>query len=155
MLRTPQDMPHRFAQAWMARDASALAALFAQDADFVNVVGLWWQSRNAIETAHEYGLRVIFADSTLRVGRIKTRSLGQKAAVVQARMHLEGQTPHADTETPAARSTIMTFVMARTESGWQCVAAQNTDIVPGAETHEARNTRADGLRLQARDYRRR
>ncbi len=42
---TPEEFPRAFAAAWMARDAVALAALFAADADFVNVAGLWWEDR--------------------------------------------------------------------------------------------------------------
>jgi len=147
-LPEPQAMPHAFAAAWMARDARALAGLFAPDADFVNVVGLWWQDRAAIEAAHAYGLATFFADSTLRVGRVKTRFLGTGAAVVQARLHLTGQRAHDGSGSAGPRQTVMTFVMERGPQGWHCVAAQNTDIMPGAETHEAR-----GGVLNARDYR--
>lgn len=141
-------MPHAFAAAWMARDAAALAALFAPDADFVNVVGLWWHDRAAIEAAHAYGLRTIFPDSTLRVGRVKTRTLGPDAAIIHTRLHLSGQNAHATAGTAAPRQSVMTFVMARTAQGWHCVAAQNTDIVAGAETLEA-----GGGSLTPRDYR--
>jgi hypothetical protein len=75
-LTAPEEMPHAFARAWMARDAAALAALFAPDADFVNVVGIWWEDRTAIEAAHRYGLETFFAQSRLVAGRIKTRALG-------------------------------------------------------------------------------
>ncbi len=56
ILANPQDMPRAFADAWAARDAAALAALFAPDPDFVNITGIWWQDRDAIEKAHDYGL---------------------------------------------------------------------------------------------------
>ncbi|MGH1452140.1 MAG: SgcJ/EcaC family oxidoreductase [Paracoccaceae bacterium] len=139
MLAHPQDMPAAFAAAWAARDASALAMLFAPDADFVNVTGIWWQSRSAIETAHDYGLTTIFPDSTLTTGRIKTRLTGSDAATVHCRFHLTGQTaPDGTTADP--RHTIMLFVMAKTPQGWHCIAAQNTDIIPRAETHVATGT---------------
>ncbi|QQA41832.1 SgcJ/EcaC family oxidoreductase [Pelagovum pacificum] len=133
---SPGDLPVAFATAWAARDASALAALFAEDADFVNVVGIWWEDRAAIEKAHAYGLRTIFADSRLQVGRVKVRMLGKDHAVVQARLILTGQTA-PDGGPAGTRRTILAFVAKRTADGWQAVAAQNTDIVPGAETHLA------------------
>ena len=144
----PELIPEAFVRAWMARDARALAALFVSDADFVNVVGIWWEDRAAIERAHAYGLRVIFPDSVLTLGRVKVRMLGQGAAVVQARMRLTGQTPVAGGPPPGPRTTILTFVCEKGPDGWLCVAAQNTDIVPGAETHVA----GEGG-LVARDYR--
>lgn len=81
---TPEEIPGHFAAAWNARDAAALAALFVEDADFVNVVGLWWHKRADIQRAHAYGLRVIFDQSSLRAGGIKVRLLGQDYAVVIA-----------------------------------------------------------------------
>ena len=145
---SPEEVPRAFVRAWMARDAAALAALFAPDADFVNVVGLWWEDRAAIEAAHDYGLRVIFAQSRLTLGRVKCRMLGEAAAVVQARMRLTGQSAPPGGTAPGPRATILTFVCERGPRGWLCVAAQNTDIVPGAETHAAGD---DGLRPM--DYR--
>lgn len=127
-------MPRAFAAAWMARDAGALATLFAEDADFVNVVGIWWQDREAIRRAHDYGLTTFFRDSRLTLGRVKCRRLGEAATVVHARVALSGQ--RAPDGTPAGRRAgILSFVMERqADGGWLCVSAQNTDIVPGAET---------------------
>ncbi|RVV99074.1 SgcJ/EcaC family oxidoreductase [Mesobaculum littorinae] len=127
-------MPVAFARAWAARDADALAALFAEDADFVNVVGLWWHDRAAIRAAHHYGLTTFFRDSRLRVGRVKTRDLGGRAAVVQARMHLSGQLA-PDGSKAGPRTTLFLFVMERRTDGWICVAAQNGEVIAGAETH--------------------
>jgi uncharacterized protein (TIGR02246 family) len=102
-LPAPEDMPRAFAAAWMARDAGALAALFAEDADFVNVVGIWWEDRAAIHKAHHYGLTTFFRDSRLTVGRVKLRMLAPRAAVVHARMILTGQRAADGTEAgPAA-----------------------------------------------------
>jgi len=131
----------------MARDASALAALFAADADFVNVVGIWWQDRAAIERAHGYALASFFARSVLTPGKIKVRSLGRDVAVVHCRFVLTGQTA-PDGTAAGRRSTILSFVLQRQSRAWLCVSAQNTDIVPGAETHLAR-----GDSLSPQDYR--
>lgn len=132
-LAAPEEMPHAFADAWTARDADALAALFAEDADFVNVVGIWWEDRSAIRAAHDYGLTTFFRDSRLAVRRVKLRRLGADAAVVHARVSLTGQlTP--DGRRAGPRSGVLTLVMERRGDEWLCVAAQNTDIVPGAET---------------------
>ncbi|MBD3678980.1 MAG: SgcJ/EcaC family oxidoreductase [Rhodobacteraceae bacterium] len=140
-------MPHAFARAWAARDAGALAALFAEDADFVNVVGLWWHDRAAIEKAHAYGLSTFFRNSVLKPGRVKLRMLGPDAAVVQCRFTLTGQIAPDGSEA-GARRTVLSFVMQRREDGWICVSAQNTDIVPGAETHLATD-----VGLEPKDYR--
>lgn len=146
-LKSPEAMPAAFATAWADRDGRALAGLFAEDADFVNVVGLWWEDREAIARAHDYALKSFFAKSRLAVGRVKLRRIGSDVAVVQARVVLTGQIGRDGAEA-GRRNTILTFVMERRADGWLCVAAQNTDIVPGAETFEARHGG-----LTPRDYR--
>ena len=105
------------------------------------------RDREAIATAHDYALKSFFAETRLRVGRTSVRQLGEDTAVVHARISLSGQKAHGGGEA-GRRSTMLIFVMARQADGWLCVAAQNTDIVPGAETFEAG---ADGL--TPRDYR--
>lgn len=145
----PERIPARFAAAWNARDADGIAALFDEDAEFVNVVGHWWHDREAIRRAHAYGLARIFDRSTLRVGAVRVKRVTDDVAVVQARMHLEDQSPVGDVARPAARTNILTFVARRTADGWRCAAAQNTDVVPGAET----NVVDDAGRLRGADYR--
>ncbi|SFG54426.1 conserved hypothetical protein [Palleronia marisminoris] len=138
MIDRPEEMPAAFRAAWMERDASMLASLFAEDADFVNVVGLWWRRRGQIEASHAYGFDRIFANSTLRVGRTRVRRLGDDVAVVHVRFTLEGQRG-PDAAELGIRRTVMTFVMSRRDRGWLCVAAQNTDIHERAETMAARS----------------
>ena len=61
----PEQIPSLFAEAWNRRDPDALASLFEDDAEFVNVTGLWWHDRASIRKAHAYGLERIFNESKL------------------------------------------------------------------------------------------
>ena len=131
----PTDMPQNFMRAWNERNAADIAGLFSEDAEFVNVVGLWWHNRMDIFKAHDYGLKNIFQHSTLSVGTVKQNRLSDSVAVVHARMKLDGQTSHGNIDNPGTRRNIFTFVMEKHEKGWICVAAHNTDIIPGKETN--------------------
>lgn len=144
---TPEGFADAFVASWMARDGAALAALFAEDADFVNVVGIWWEDRAAIERAHSYALQSFFARSRLAAGRIKTRMLGPGHCLLHLRLRLSGQIAPDGSEA-GPRSTILSVVLERRGGGWVALSAQNTDIVPGAETH----VQAAGG-LSPRDYR--
>lgn len=132
--KAPEDIPNLFAEAWNRRDAEGIAGLFAEDAEFINVVGLWWHDRQAIWKAHDYGLRTIFNQSTLEIRRTKVRQLSDEIAVVYARMRLSGQSAHGDVESPGMRQNIFSFVVQRKPEGWICVSAHNTDRIPGKET---------------------
>ncbi len=144
---TPEDIPRLFAAAWNARDAHALASLFSEDADFVNVVGLWWETRAGIERAHHYGLTTFFRDSMLTARRVKVRRIGQDMAIIHTRWKLAGQIGK-DGQTLDDRFAIMVFAAQRLDAGWTVLAAHNTDIVPGAETNAI-----EADRLTPLDYR--
>lgn len=59
---------HGFEDAWNRHDMDAFAALFAADADFVNVIGTRWIGRDAIKQHHAASHATIFKSSTLKIG---------------------------------------------------------------------------------------
>ncbi|MGC3023461.1 MULTISPECIES: YybH family protein [unclassified Brevibacterium] len=134
MLKTPEDVVTGWEDAWNRADADDLADLFAEDAEFVNVVGLWWHDRANIRDAHAFGFAHIFPNSRISMDEPRTRLVGTDAAVVQAGWHLTGQVTPAG-EPAGDRRGVFTFVLERSKDGWIAVTAQNTDIEPSAQTH--------------------
>src|SRR5690625_4470394 len=130
-MESPADIVTRWQKAWNAADA---AALFAEDAAFVNVVVLWWLDRESIRDAHEFGFRTIFPGSTIAMGEPRVLYLGQSAVVLHSRAQLDGEVSPAGASA-GPREGIFIFVLERREAGWIAVAAQNTDVVPGTQTH--------------------
>jgi len=57
-----------FAETWNRHDMNALGALFAPNADFVNVGGLWWRGRQEIQTRHAF-LHAAISQKTPRAQR--------------------------------------------------------------------------------------
>jgi uncharacterized protein (TIGR02246 family) len=132
---SPDQMPDLFAQFWNQRDAKSLAGLFVEEAEFVNVVGLWWHDRQAIFKAHDYGLKVIFKDSILTVREKRIKMLTDDVFIVQARFVLKNQTPQGHITNPGKRRTVFSFVVQKFSEGFQCVLGHNTDRIQGMETH--------------------
>lgn len=131
---TPEQVVEQFVDGWNNRDAKQLAAIFVEDAEFVNVTGLWWHSKERIYKAHDYGLKVIFNHSTLRLIRTKVRYLSDDIAFVHARMSIVDQTGFEEHTKPEKRSNIFVFVVRKEAEGWRCHAAQNTEVLKGKET---------------------
>lgn len=133
MFAAPEHVVSGWQEGWNNKNAKALAALFTEDADFVNVVGLWWHNRDDIEEAHRYGFEKIFTDSHIIMGKPRIREF-QDAAVVQTRWRMTEQTA-LDGEKPLPRKGIFTFVCQKFPEGWLAVTGHNSDIISGAETH--------------------
>lgn len=133
-LTDPLDIAQGFLEAWNDQDPDALAALFTDDADFVNVVGLWWEDRPSIRRAHARGFRVMFGGSRMTLERTKVRRLGSDAALVHALWTMTGQVDPAGSPV-GDRSGVLSFVVERQpEGGCLAVAAHNTDRFDAAET---------------------
>ncbi len=134
-IKAPLDIASKFTKAWNAGDAKAISELFAEDADFVNVVGLWWTSRRSIRRALKRGFAEWFDGSTFTVEKLSQRLLGSDAAMIIARWRIEGQRD-PDGELAEARRGLATVAMQQLEDGtWLCVSCHFTDIAPAADTN--------------------
>ena len=144
----PNEVPERFRDAWNRNDPSGIAALFVDDADFINVTG--WENKKDIFEAHDFGLRIIFQDSDLEIIRTKVKMLSDDIAVVHSHIRITGQTAQKEKDADL-RETIFLFVVKKTNEHWLCISAQNTDIVFGKQT----NFREEDGRLHSVSYKER
>lgn len=131
---SPEDVPVLFARAWNDRDPAALASLFDEDAEFVNVTGHCWHDRESIRNAHASRLERTFTSSTLATGETKVKLLSPEVAVVHTRMTLSGDEPVGTVTQPGPRTTIVSFVVHRAGDRWLCASVHHTDVMPTTET---------------------
>lgn len=122
------------AQAWNEHDAKAWVAPFAEDAEFVNVLGTLLQGRQEIERRHAEIFSSIFARSRVEVTVRQVRVLAKGAAVAETDYALRDY----DRLPPGIRPTDgdgtlrsrMKYVWKLGPAGWRVIAAQNTAILP-------------------------
>jgi uncharacterized protein (TIGR02246 family) len=115
-------------QAWNTHDAKAYAALFAENADLVNVVGWWWKGRAEIEKKLTDALVFVFRESTLTVTEVKVRFLTPEVAVAHTRWTMTGaRTPPT---IPEPREGLQIFVLQKLGGNWLLAAFQNTNYRP-------------------------
>ena len=117
-----------FVEAWNRHDMTALAALFADDADFVNVVGMWMRGRTEIQKHHETIHATRMKSSHLTALETDVRSLRPDVAIVHVRWELTDQIGPDGTPLPTRRG-ILSHVVARMGDRWLIASSQNTDIV--------------------------
>ncbi|MBX6421547.1 MAG: SgcJ/EcaC family oxidoreductase [Nevskia sp.] len=122
---------HAFAECWNRHDMNAFAELFAPDAEFVNVVGLWWKGRDEIKKAHEFTHATMFKNSRLTITDVFVRFPVASIAIARSRWVLEGHVSPEGAPLPP-RTGILLSVLARSSGVWSIIDAQNTDIIEGA-----------------------
>ena len=119
-----------FADCWNRHDMKAFGRLFAPDAEFVNVVGLWWKGRDEIQQAHEATHSTLFSNSRLSVAEVFVRFPAEGVAIARSRWQLQGHVSPAGVALPV-RQGLLVNVMALGPAGWWIIDSQNTDIVEG------------------------
>jgi uncharacterized protein (TIGR02246 family) len=119
-----------FAENWNQHDMNAFAELFAKDAEFVNVVGLWWKGREEIQAAHEFTHQTLFRNSRLTIAEVFTRFPVPKIAIARCRWSLEGHVTPDGAPLPE-RNGILLNVLLQNNNRWLIIDSQNTDIIEG------------------------
>ncbi len=122
--------------AWNGYDSIRLAAVFAEDANFIQIFGGQLDGRLAIEAAHRHIFETIYKGSHATFTLRSIRFVRPDVAVVFARAHVNF------TEGNEAREieTRPTMIVVKEQAKWQIVTFQNTKIseVPAAAQAAAR-----------------
>jgi len=118
------EMVYHLEAAWNAADGQSFAEDFAEDADFIHILGGYYTGRAAIEAGHRMIFGTIYKGSTVRYSVEKIHFLRPDVAVVSLRQYLQFHEGGAASDLEA-RPTIL----AEKRNGkWQIVQMQNTRI---------------------------
>src|ERR1039457_3086676 len=108
--RALHGMVYQLEAAWNAADSASFAALFAEDADFIHILGGYYTGRAAIEAGHRMIFGTIYKGSSVRYSVEKIRFLRPDVAMIFLRQFLQFQEGGAASELearPRSRSTPM------------------------------------------------
>ncbi|HEY4901279.1 MAG TPA: SgcJ/EcaC family oxidoreductase [Terriglobales bacterium] len=132
----PEEQPlyeivEKLEAAWNRYDSVAWASLFAEDADFIHILGGHFQGRDAIEHGHRTIFDTIYEGSRNKLGVEKVRFVRPDVAIVFLRTNLKWYLGGEEQE-GQSRPTLVAQKKANGE--WEIVAFQNTLITPGGPT---------------------
>lgn len=125
-----EEVVRAFADCWNRHDIEAFAQLFANDAEFVNVVGLWWKGREEIKQAHIATHKMMFKNSYLTITNINVRFLKPDVAIARSRWELTGHVGPSGETLPQRNGILMNLII-HTNGKWMIKDSQNTDIIEG------------------------
>ena len=124
-----RELATRLEAAWNASDSVAWAAQFADDADFIHVLGGHFSGRADVERGHRHIFDTIYKGSRNRFTVEKVRFVRPDVAIVFLRgnltWYLNGAEQHIE-----ARPTLIAEKLS--DGQWQIVTFQNTLITKDA-----------------------
>lgn len=131
-----QAILQKFETAWNAYDSVSIAALFAEDANFIHIYGGQLDGQAAIEAAHKDIFNTIYRGSDASFMLRSIRFLRPNVAVVFARAHVKFKENNERREI----ETRPTLIVVKEQAKWQIVVFQNTKVsdVPAAAQVAAR-----------------
>ncbi len=112
--------------AWNNSDSARFAAPFADDADFVHILGGHFTGRTSIEQGHRAIFDTIYKGSTVKFEVEKIRPVGSEVAIVFVFSTLKILTPGL----PPQANARPTMVLQRQDGDWKIVTFQNTLVTP-------------------------
>jgi uncharacterized protein (TIGR02246 family) len=113
--------------AWNRHDAKAFSMVFAEDADFTNVVGMSAHGRTEIEKFHAPMFATRFKDTHLAITDTKIRFITPDIAAVDAHWEMTGAKGPDGQEIPL-RKGLLNLVMTRSNSQWLSTVMHNMDL---------------------------
>ena len=116
-----------FVDSWNRHDMKMLAALFAEDADFVDVFGNWFKNRIAIEQALTRRHATVFKDSLFTEKDFAVRFVKPDLAIVHLVIELSGAIDRQGHQVPPALG-VITSVVHGVAGSWRIIALQNTTV---------------------------
>jgi uncharacterized protein (TIGR02246 family) len=115
--------------AWNHHDANAFSMVFAEDADFTNVLGRSAHGRTEIEKFHAPMFATMFKDSHLTITDVKIRFITSDVAAVDARWEMTGAKSRDGQDIPL-RKGLLNFLMTRSNGQWLITVMHNMDLPP-------------------------
>jgi uncharacterized protein (TIGR02246 family) len=114
---------------WSEHRIAEHSQLLTEDADLVNVVGVRFHGRPAIQALHEQLHRTIFAKSESRIVEMSVVALSPSIALVHAQWEMKGMAKMPGWNVPEPRTGWMTLVWVNQEGKWLVRAMHNTDAI--------------------------
>jgi uncharacterized protein (TIGR02246 family) len=119
-----RDIVRGLEDAWNRGDSVAWAEFFAEDADFIHILGGYFNGRTTIEQGHRAIFDTIYKGSTNKFTVKRVRFISSDVAIV----FLMAELKVAREGLPPVVHARPTLVAERTPDGWRIMAFQNTLI---------------------------
>jgi uncharacterized protein (TIGR02246 family) len=120
--RVVSDVVSDLVKAWNAADGAAFARHFAEDADFVNIRGEHFQTREAIAMGHQRIFDTIYKGSVVQYQLTGVRAIAPGVLLAHVKSLLRAPTGPLAGE----HRSLFTAVLVQDQQDWRIAAFHNT-----------------------------
>jgi uncharacterized protein (TIGR02246 family) len=114
-------------ETWNVHDMKTFGELFSDDAEFVNVSGMWWTGRERIQAEHEATHATVFRQSRLSARNMRVKFLRPDVASLHVLWELTGLALPNGQALPD-RKGVLVYILVKDVGEWRIAVGQNTDI---------------------------
>ena len=125
---------HSLEETWNRHDMKAYSALLTQDADWINIVGMWWQGKDDVYKAHEAFHKTIFRNHSLHIDQVSVRKITTDVAVAICTMSVDAFTTPSGQVRPKSQDRL-SVVLRKAGKRWLICHAHNTVLDAEAASH--------------------
>lgn len=116
-----------FERIWNEHEICKLEALFTPDADWINIVGMWWRGRAQIIRALDTFHRSIFRSHNMRLVDVDIRMITSEVAIATETQSTDAfKTPDGNEIREGLNR--LTFVLTKRDGSWLIASGHNTVI---------------------------
>lgn len=123
--RNVSDIVAALEKAWNAADGAGFARPFAEDADFVNIRGEHFRTRDAIAQGHQGIFNTIYKGSAVSLQVAGVRPIASSVLLAHVKSTLKAPTGPLAGE----HKSLFTMVLVQDHDAWRIVAFHNTLVV--------------------------
>ncbi len=117
---------YEYADAWNNNSGRGFADNFAQDSDFINIFGMHFHGKDAIQNRHNMIHDTFLQNSSFAISNIEIREVNANLVMAFVRWEVEGfQRPGADECEETIRG-IFSHVFINDNGSWEITSTQNT-----------------------------
>jgi uncharacterized protein (TIGR02246 family) len=116
-----------FENGWNNHNMDTMFQAFRPDADWVNVVGMWWQGLADVRLAHRAYHETIFKDTPLHIEAVQVRLVTADVAIAVVRWKKGSFLPPDGRLRPAGQD-LMSLVLVKQKGRWLIAHGHNTTI---------------------------
>ncbi|ADB42303.1 SgcJ/EcaC family oxidoreductase [Spirosoma linguale] len=124
---------------WNNHNYADMATYATPDVDWVNIVGMWWKGRDAVQKAHQVYHQSMFKNTPLTTVNTTIRFITPDVALVHHLTSIGAFTTPGG-HTAGNDQNLATLVFVKQQGKWLLTAGQNVPVDAQAARHDPVNT---------------